>query len=96
MMVQYMLRVGIDIGSTTIKCAVINENEEIIYKDYKRHKSSITASLVTLLKGIQKEFNGTRMFFNVTGSAGMLLSKDLGVALTTFAERGTKKENRKV
>lgn len=34
---------GIDIGSTTIKTVVINEQNEIIYKDYMRHKSSITA-----------------------------------------------------
>ncbi len=85
-----MLRVGIDIGSTTIKCAVINEIDELIYKDYKRHKSSITSSLITLLKGIQKEFNGEEMFFNVTGSAGMLLSKDLDIQFTQEVISATK------
>ena len=77
-----MLRVGIDIGSTTIKAVVINELGEMLYKDYMRHKSSITTSLVTLLKGIQQEFNGNQMAFNMTGSAGMLLATDLGIEFT--------------
>ena len=85
-----MLRVGIDIGSTTIKCAVIDDAETLIYKDYKRHKSSITASLITLLQGIQKEFNGNEMLFNITGSAGMLLSKDLEVQFTQEVISATK------
>ena len=36
-----MLRVGLDVGSTTIKCVVLNEDNNIIYKDYKRHYSHI-------------------------------------------------------
>ena len=86
----YMLRVGVDIGSTTIKCVVINEQSELLYKDYKRHKSSITTSLITLLKGIQDKFNGQMMYFNFTGSAGMLLSKDLGVQFTQEVISATK------
>lgn len=85
-----MLKVGIDIGSTTIKCAVINDFDELIYKDYQRHKSSITSSLITLLKGIQNEFNGSNMVFNITGSAGMLLSKDLNVQFTQEVISATK------
>jgi predicted CoA-substrate-specific enzyme activase len=77
-----MLRVGIDIGSTTIKAVVLNEQGEILYKDYLRHRSSITRSLITLLKGVQKEFNGNPMAFNITGSAGMLLATDLGIEFT--------------
>jgi predicted CoA-substrate-specific enzyme activase len=77
-----MLRVGIDIGSTTIKCVVIDEQNVIRYKDYKRHRSSITASFTSLVKGIQTAFNGSRMAVNITGSAGMLLAKDIGVQFT--------------
>ena len=32
-----MLRLGLDIGSTTIKCVVLDEDSTILYKDYKRH-----------------------------------------------------------
>ena len=77
-----MLRVGIDIGSTTIKCVVIDDDATILYKDYMRHKSSITASFTKLVKGIQDAFNGTQMMVNITGSAGMLLAGDIDVEFT--------------
>ena len=85
-----MLRVGIDIGSTTIKCVVINDKEEMIYKDYMRHKSSITKSLISLIDGVKKEFNGEKMYFNFTGSAGMLLAKDIGIQFTQEVISATK------
>ncbi len=85
-----MLRVGIDIGSTTIKCVVVNDKDEMLYKDYMRHKSSITKSLITLLQGIQKNYNGNHMFFNFTGSAGMLLATDLKVHFTQEVISATK------
>ena len=75
-------RVGIDIGSTTIKTVVLNEQNEIIYKEYKRHRSSITSSLIELLKNVQKEFSGEKMFFNFTGSAGMLLATFIKMQFT--------------
>ena len=77
-----MLRVGIDIGSTTIKCVVIDEEGTILYKDYMRHKSSITQSFTRLVQGIQAEFNGASMVMNVTGSAGMLLATEIGIQFT--------------
>ncbi|WP_258877656.1 acyl-CoA dehydratase activase [Candidatus Xianfuyuplasma coldseepsis] len=77
-----MLRVGIDIGSTTIKCVVIDEDANILYKDYMRHKSSITKSFTKLVQGIQTEFNGAHMLVNITGSAGMLLATDIGIQFT--------------
>lgn len=85
-----MLRVGIDIGSTTIKCVVINQENELIYKEYMRHKSSITGSLIKLLEGLKAEFDGKQMFFNFTGSAGMLLSTDLKVQFTQEVISATK------
>ena len=35
------MNVGLDIGSTTIKCVVINEAKEIVYQSYERHKSRV-------------------------------------------------------
>jgi len=67
-------RAGIDIGSTTIKAVVIDEKNTIKYKTYLRHKSSISTSLINLLKDIEKTFNGKKMFFNFTGSASMFLA----------------------
>ena len=77
-----MLRLGIDIGSTTIKCVVVDDKGDILYKDYTRHKSSITASFTRLVKGVQEIYNGQLMMVNVTGSAGMLLATDIGIQFT--------------
>ena len=35
------MRIGLDIGSTTIKCVVLNEQNEIVYSTYERHLSHI-------------------------------------------------------
>ena len=40
-------RVGIDIGSTTIKVVVLDAEENIVYKKYARHFSDIPSALVT-------------------------------------------------
>lgn len=84
------LRVGIDIGSTTIKTTVINNENKIIYKTYQRHLSSITGSLLSLLDGLKQEFNEDKMYFNFTGSAGMLLAKNIGCQFTQEVISATK------
>ena len=41
---------GIDIGSTTVKIAILNKNGEIIFSDYQRHYANIQDTLANLLK----------------------------------------------
>ena len=77
-----MNRVGIDIGSTTIKTVVLNKEDKIIYKEYLRHRSSITTSLLTLISNIEASFPNEKMFFNFTGSAGMLLADSIKAQFT--------------
>lgn len=36
-----MKKIGLDVGSTTIKCVVLDDNNEIIYSNYERHMSRI-------------------------------------------------------
>lgn len=36
-----MYKIGIDVGSTTIKCVVLDENDNIVYKSYHRHRAMI-------------------------------------------------------
>jgi len=77
-----ILRTGIDIGSTTIKAVVIDNDDTIVYKTYKRHRSSITTSLISILNEIKETFNGKEMYFNFTGSAGMLLANGIHTQFT--------------
>ncbi len=68
-----MKKIGLDIGSTTIKCVVLNEEEKIIYSSYERHFSLIAKKIEELLSflktNILKENENVKIA--LSGSAGM-------------------------
>lgn len=68
-----MKRVGLDIGSTTIKCVVLNENDEIIYSSYERHLSKIAEKIEELLARLGEEVLHEEQDVKIalSGSAGM-------------------------
>ena len=67
-----MKKVGLDVGSTTIKCVVINENNDIVYSDYKRHYSHIKDNIILKLKELlEKRIIDDNCYFAISGSAGM-------------------------
>ena len=74
-----MKRLGLDIGSTTIKCVVTDENGAIIFSDYQRHFSKITESTSSLLTRIAETLDDDEMLMAVSGSAGMGMANDLNV-----------------
>ena len=51
------LRIGLDIGSTTIKSVVIDKLGKIVYSSYERHFSQITAKTVEMLTTIKNKFD---------------------------------------
>ncbi|MBO4725472.1 MAG: hypothetical protein J5622_03090, partial [Firmicutes bacterium] len=78
-------KLGIDVGSTTVKLVLLNESEEIIYSRYERHMSSVFSKVEELLREMKKELtwqgvNLTEMNACITGSGGLSLSKLLDVA----------------
>ena len=74
------MRVGLDVGSTTIKCVVLNEANQIIYSTYERHYSHILEIAEKLLRRIKQECLLTRKaYFSISGSAGMGLADSCGV-----------------
>lgn len=74
-----MLKIGLDIGSTTIKSVIINENNEIIHSSYDRHYSKIIESTISILKKLNNEFNSNDTYLSITGSAGMGFSTNLKI-----------------
>ena len=44
-----MFRIGLDIGSTTIKCVVLDDKDQIVYKSYQRHRALIKEKTEELL-----------------------------------------------
>lgn len=84
------MRVGLDIGSTTIKCVVLDEHDQVIYDTYERHGSHITAKAGELLARLAREkVPGGKAYLAISGSAGMGLADGCGVPFVqeVFATR---------
>ncbi len=74
-----MKRIGLDIGSTTIKCVVLDENDTVLFDSYRRHFSKISESAGGTLKEIADNFPDEEMLISVSGSAGMGIATDLNL-----------------
>lgn len=69
------MRVGLDIGSTTIKCVVLDENDSILYKTYERHHSHILEKAEEIINRLNKEYvHDSDVILAISGSAGMGLA----------------------
>ena len=74
-MMPETLRIGLDIGSTTIKCVVLDEADKIIYSCYERHLSLIAQKTRELLTRLDNEVvHGAPVRLSISGSAGMGLA----------------------
>ncbi len=70
------MKIGLDVGSTTIKCVVLDDGNQIIYQSYERHFSQITQKMSELLTRISHEYlKGAKARLTVSGSAGMGISQ---------------------
>jgi len=74
-----MKRVGIDVGSTTIKCVVLNEDNQIIYKNYQRHFSLIRTKIKEILEIVEHNYSEEKLAVCISGSAGMGIAHKLKV-----------------
>ncbi len=74
-----MKRVGLDIGSTTVKAAVLGENNELLFSRYQRHFSDIRKTVADIISEVGGECAGERVLIAVTGSGGISVSKWLGI-----------------
>ena len=84
------MRVGLDIGSTTIKCVVLNDADQIIYSTYERHFSHILEKGRALLEKVAAEYlPDGRAYLAISGSAGMGLADSCKVPFVqeVFATR---------
>ena len=74
------LRLGIDVGSTTVKLAVLDNAGEAKWAVYRRHHADVRATIVEVLKEAAEQFPSERMTIAITGSGGLLLSQWLDIA----------------
>ncbi len=74
-----MLKIGLDVGSTTIKCVVLDLNDKILFSSYERHLSQINDKFIELIKKIKDKFPKKKFSLSISGSAGMGLAEKLEV-----------------
>ena len=70
---------GIDIGSTTVKIAILDKNNDVVFSDYKRHYANIQETLASLLKEAKDKLGNIELSPMITGSGGLALSNHLKV-----------------
>ena len=74
---KYLL--GIDIGSTTVKIAILDENNKLLFSDYERHYANIQETLAQLLKKAKDLLGEITLYPMITGSGGLTLSKHMEI-----------------
>ncbi|RKJ40040.1 2-hydroxyglutaryl-CoA dehydratase, partial [bacterium 1XD42-8] len=70
---------GIDIGSTTVKIAIIDQEHHILFSDYERHFANIRETLSHLLKKAYEKLGNLSIHPMITGSGGLTLANHLEV-----------------
>ena len=84
------MKVGLDVGSTTIKCVVVDDAGNIIYSTYERHFSHILEKSEELLHRVAEQYvPGRRAKLAISGSAGMGMADGVGIPFVqeVFATR---------
>ncbi|QGH22591.1 acyl-CoA dehydratase activase-related protein [Clostridium butyricum] len=74
-----ILKIGVDIGSTTIKMVVINQDEKILFKTYRRHLADIRNAFKSCLEDAESIIKDKKLTFSISGSGGMSLAEKLNV-----------------
>ena len=70
---------GIDIGSTTVKIAILDENEKLLFADYERHFANIQETLADLLEKAHGQLGEMDLCPVITGSGGLTLANHLEI-----------------
>ena len=72
------MRLGIDVGSTTVKLILLGDRDEILYKRYERHMSNVFEKVAELLEEFRREYSGD-FHVAITGSGGLSLAEKLQI-----------------
>ncbi len=80
------IRIGIDVGSTTVKIAVLDDDDNLIYGDYQRHRADIRSTIISVVSAafdkLEKEHKvseNQQISVKVTGSGGLSVSQWLNI-----------------
>lgn len=85
-----LLHIGIDIGSTTVKIAVLNNLKQCLHACYVRHYTDIRQKVLDLLENAYEVFGDRQISIAITGSGGMALADHLHIPFIQEVIAGTK------
>ena len=72
-------KLGIDIGSTTVKIALLDNSLDVAFSDYERHYANIQETLSNLLHRAIQKLGAVRVSPVITGSGGLTLATHMNV-----------------
>ena len=78
-MKNMMLKLGIDVGSTTVKLVLLDEQNNIVYSKYERHMSNVFEKAGELLRELREEKGNISVKSVITGSGGLSLADLFGI-----------------
>lgn len=70
---------GVDVGSTTVKTVILDDNKDAIYSKYQRHFSKVRETVIEQLNDIMKLYPEDEFRLSITGSAGLGLATASGL-----------------
>lgn len=76
---ESLLRVGLDVGSTTVKVVILDGEDQIIYKEYKRHFSEVREVVAEVLTQVRFILEKAQFTISIAGSGGMDIAQLLDV-----------------
>ena len=84
------MRIGIDIGSTTVKVVVLDDSDRTIFKTYERHMSKVREKTAEMLERLTDTLGGQEVQVAITGSAGLGVANASGIEFVqeVFATAG--------
>ncbi|MCI8328023.1 MAG: activator of (R)-2-hydroxyglutaryl-CoA dehydratase, partial [Lachnospiraceae bacterium] len=68
---QNLYKLGIDIGSTTVKIAILDDHNDLVFSDYERHYANIQETLTALLEKAYRREDDLTLAPMITGSGGL-------------------------
>lgn len=88
--VRKMFKVGVDVGSTTLKVVLIDEGGKIVFSRYQRHHAQAKEVLLQVLEEVSRQFGDIQLSICITGSVGMGISERYGLSFIQEVVAATK------
>jgi len=82
--------IGLDIGSTTVKIAVIDNSGNLVHKQYERHYSDIRNTVAEIIKNSHDKLKDSQIKISITGSGAIDVSKYLGITFVQEVAASTR------